>query len=255
MNDFQRMRRERYRQHHMRGRHRHGGDKRWFGLFILIAGVLLMLQKLDLFNFTFHNIWPYFLIGLGLIIGIKSRFQRHAWWILIAIGVVNIIPAFTIFGVSSIKLLLPAGLIMLGLAIILNSPKKKRWNECRDNIKTVTNNDNMLNVDVTFGGHKEIVTSKNFKGGNISATFGGAEINMMNADTPDNNINLNLKVTFAGVELVVPSHWEIKNEIGNTMGSVEDNRQVYTPTDAAEDRKVLYLTGNCSFGSIEIKSY
>jgi hypothetical protein len=107
---------------------------------------------------------------------------------------------------------------------------------------------------VTFGGHKEVVTSKDFKGGSISTTFGGAEVNLMNADSTDKTISLNMKVAFGGVELVVPSHWQVKNEISNTLGSVEDNRNIYTH-GGGEEQTTLVLTGSCSFGSIEIKSY
>lgn len=217
-----------------------------------------MLRKFDVFYFSFHTMWPWVLILIGSIIGAKSRFQNHAWWILILIGSAHLIPVFTIFGVTSKALLLPAAMIILGVLLILRpQSKKKYWNDgrCDNNIRTVTNNDSMLSVDVTFGGHKEIVTSKDFKGGSVSATFGGAEINMMNAGSIDKKVNLNLKVTFGGVELIVPSNWEIKNELQTTMGNVEDNRQLYTNTDSSDEKTILYLTGNCSFGNIEIKSY
>jgi hypothetical protein len=66
---------------------------------------------------------------------------------------------------------------------------------------------------------------------------------------------LNVKVSFGGVELVVPSHWELQNEIETTFGSVEDHRSIRTPQSSGEEKKVLILRGNCSFGSVEIKSY
>lgn len=123
-----------------------------------------------------------------------------------------------------------------------------------DNLQVVTSNENMLNIDVTFAGRKEIVTSKDFKGGNINATFGGVEINMVQADGTGPMV-LNCTVSFGGVELIVPSHWEIQNEINPTLGSVEDRRAMRMNTTTSEERKVLVLKGNCNFGSIEIKSY
>lgn len=247
------IRRERMR---MR-RHHHGGDKRWFGVILLIIGTIIMLRKFDLLYFDFHTMWPWIVIAVGTMIGVKSRFRNNAWWILVLIGTANLIPVFTIWGVSSKALLIPATMIALGILLIFRPQRKKNpWDKrCDNNIKTVTSDDNILNIDVTFGGHKEVVTSKDFKGGTVSATFGGAEINLMNAKSMDQKVSLNLKVTFGGVELVVPSDWEIRNEMHNTLGNVEDNRQVFTQSDNIEDRTVLYLTGNCSFGAIEIKSY
>ena len=112
----------------------------------------------------------------------------------------------------------------------------------------------MLNIDVTFGGRKEIVTSKDFKGGTISATFAGAEVNLMQADSTTQPMTLDVRVAFGGVELIVPSHWEIQNNITPAFGSVEDQRIIRTP-NSGEEKKVLALRGSCSFGSIEIKSY
>lgn len=238
-------------------RHRHGGDKRWFGLILLFIGTIILLRKLDLFYFDFHSMWPWIVITIGAMIGVKSKFRNNAWWILILVGTAHLIPVFTILGVTSKALLIPVTMIMLGLVFIFRPQRKKKlWNErCEDNIKTITNNDNLLNVDVTFGGHKEIVTSKDFKGGKVSTTFGGTEINLMNADATEKTISIDLKVSFGGVEIIVPSHWEVKNEISNTLGSVEDNRNIRTGTGNEEENITLVLTGSCSFGSIEIKSY
>lgn len=243
-------------------RHRHrymhqkqGGDKRWFGFALLMIGVVVLLNKF--MDFDYHSLWPWILIGIGVIVGLKNKFSNNAPYILIAVGVAHVIPVFYIMGVSSKALLVPAALIGLGLLFIFRpGSKKKTWSErCESGIRTVTNNENVLNVDVTFGGHKEIVTSKDFKGGNISTTFGGSEINLMNADSTEKTLTLNLKVSFGGVELIVPSHWQIKNEISNTLGNVEDNRNVYTYGGEQKEIITLVLTGTCNFGNIEIKSY
>lgn len=248
----------RVRQRHMNmhhGGHR-GKDKRWFGVALLIVGLVIMLKKFDVFYFDFHSMWPWILITIGLLMGIKNKFSNIAPFILMGIGLAHLIPVFTIWGVTSKALLIPLSMILLGLFIIFKPRKQKLWDErCQGNIRTVTNNDSELNVDVTFGGHKEVVTSKNFKGGNISTMFGGSEINLMNADNPDKTIALNLKVSFGGVELIVPSHWQVKNEISNTLGSVEDNRVIQTYGGEHTDIVTLVLAGSCNFGSIEIKSY
>ena len=119
----------------------------------------------------------------------------------------------------------------------------------------ITSTESALNIDVTFGGRKEIVTSKEFRGGNVSTTFGGTEINLIQADSTTQPMVLNISVTFGGIELIVPSHWELQNEIEPTFGSVEDHRAIRTSTITTEDKKILILKGSCNFASIEIKSY
>lgn len=243
--------------HRPMGEHRGRGDKKWFGVTILIIGVFILLRKLDLFYFSWHSMWPWILIAIGAMIGAKNRFQNHAWWILILIGTAHLVPVFTIFGVTSKALLVPVAMIVLGLIFIFRPSKKKNWNgkSCDNNIRTVTNNDSTLNIDVTFGGHKEIVTSKDFKGGRVSTTFGGTELNLMNADSTETTIPLHFSVSFGGVELVVPSHWQVKNELTTTLGNVEDNRNIHTQSGDVEKVITLVLSGSCNFGNIEIKSY
>jgi len=109
-------------------------------------------------------------------------------------------------------------------------------------------------MDITFGGRKEVVTTKDFKGGVVSATFGGVELNFMQADFTGPTAVLDLRVSFGGVEIIVPSNWDIQNEINPSFGNVEDERSMQTPS-SPENRKTLILRGNCSFGSVEIKSY
>lgn len=231
----------------------HRGDKMIFGLVIAIVGLVFLFRTLHIFPFAFSLTWPVILIVIGAILAIKNRFSGHAWWILSLIGVANLTPIFTINGVPSTHLVWPAAVILFGLAIIMKSGKKKE--RCADGmINTVTNSDNMLNVDVTFGGRKEIITSKDFKGGVVSTTFAGCEINLMQADSTEPTIALELKVSFGGVELIVPSNWDIQNEINPTFGSVEDHRNFRTAS-TEQEKKTLILKGNCSFGSVEIKSY
>lgn len=237
----------------MHYRRRDRGNKVAFGLIIVCVGILLMVKKLGLLYFSWHLTWPLVLIIVGLAIGVKNRFRNNSWWILTLIGGANLIPSVHIYNdVYTRDLAVPALVIIGGLAMIFNSRKK---NNCSRKMETVTTNESMLNVDVTFGGRKEIVTSKEFKGGHINATFGGAEVNLVQADSNVQPMIIDMKVSFGGVELIVPSHWEIQNQIEPTFGSVEDHRTMNTAHVAGQEKKVLMLKGSCSFGSVEIKSY
>ncbi len=194
--------------------------------------------------------WPLILLVIGLLIGIKNRFRKNAWWILVLIGGAHMIPRFEINGTPSTRLIWPVIMIIAGIFIAL-SPRRCRKHREFD---VITNGDNDLNIDVTFGGRKEIITSKEFRGGTIQASFSGCEINLMQADNPEQPILLNMKVSFGGIELIVPSHWEIKNEITPFAGSVEDHRTIRSAS-GTEEKRTLILKGSVSFGSVEIKSY
>jgi len=239
-------------EHYHRHRQR---DRAVFGVALAIVGILLLLKTFGIIWFSFVFTWPIILIVIGALIAIKSRFRNPAWWILMIIGIAHLTPEFQIHGVWSRHFIWPVVLIIAGLAVALRPRRKLPPYTPTFAIKdTNTSSENTLNIDITFGGRKEFVTSKDFRGGVVSTTFGGCEINLMQADTTEKTIVLELKVAFGGVELIVPSHWEIQNETNSSFSNVEDERSVQTAS-SPEQKKILILRGSCSFGSIEIKSY
>ena len=223
-------------------------NKAFFGIAVALVGLFWLLKITLHLPFNWITEWPFIMVILGLIIGIKNGFRDAAWWILILIGGANLVddyyPQYNEF-------IWPCALVIAGLAIAL---RPKRSN-CKPNFK-VNNSisaESNLNIDVTFGGRKEMITAKDFKSGNISVTFGGCELNFMQADIEETAI-LNLSVSFGGVEIITPSHWHIQNEISPSFGNVEDERNIL-PTTGVENKKTLILRGSCSFGNVEIKSY
>ncbi len=240
--------------------HRHR-NRVFFGIAMAVVGVIFLLRALGLLPyFSIECSWPVILIVIGTFIGIKNNFRRSAWWILILIGIINLTPQFTIMGRPSSHVVWPAMIIIGGLAIAMR-PRRDR---CYPGVGTAMggpgdmntsiNTDGNLNIDISFGGKKEVVTSKDFKGGLVSVTFAGCELNLTQADFSEPSVMIDFRVSFGGVEVIVPSHWDIQNDINPSFGSVEDARTIQTPT-TNETRKTLILKGNCSFGSIEIKSY
>jgi cell wall-active antibiotic response 4TMS protein YvqF len=235
----------------------------FIGVAIAVTGLAFLLTSMGLLPCISLDIsWPYILIGIGVLIGIKNGFHNNAWWILIVIGIANLTPPFTIMGRPSTRFAWPAAIIVAGLAIAFRPHRDRCFSRhgrryganMGMSMDTTINNDSTLSIDVTFGGKKEVVTSKDFKGGTVSATFAGCEINLAQADIMDPSAILDCRVSFGSLEMVIPSHWEIQNEINPSFGNVEDSRTIHTAT-TNETRKILILRGNCSFGSIEIKSY
>ena len=225
-----------------------------FGVLLVVVGLGLMLRTMGLLPyFSFDLSWPVLLIIVGALIGIKNNFRNNAWWIMILIGIVNLTPQFMIMGKPSRQFVWPAMITLIGIAMVLR-PRRSRDN-CypRPMVNSITN-DNTVNIDVTFGGRKEIVTAKEFNGGNVNVTFAGCELNLTQADFTVPSVVLDCRVSFGGIEIIVPSHWEVVNDISPSFGSVEDERTIQTNA-AGDVKKTLILRGNCSFGSIELKSY
>lgn len=228
-------------------------NRMFFGIGLSLVGAALLLRTMGILPyFSMQYSWPYVLVILGILIGLKNGFRNNAWWILILVGVANATPQFMIMGQPSRNFVWPA-LIMIGGLMIAFKPRRDRYCQAR-NISSSITSESSLNIDATFGGRKEVVTSKDFKGGVVSVTFAGCELNLVQADSTEQTIVLDCRVSFGGLEIAIPSHWEVQNEINPSFGSVEDERTIQTPANT-ESRKILLLKGSCSFGSIELKSY
>jgi hypothetical protein len=234
-----------------------GGNKAVFGFIIILIGLGIFFHQvgwLPFFHIEFT--WPIILIIIGLFVGMRKGFRTPGPYILIAIGVFNLIPGFT-FRVGdryleSEDLVAPLILVLAGLVLVLRPGKKKQWTT--EMVPTDLSSENTISADIIFGGRKEIITSKDFKGGRITATFGGCEVNLLQADSTSSTIVLEMRATFGGCELIVPANWDIKNEIEPIFGGVEDQRMMRSP-EVTENRKTLILRGSCVFGGIEIKSF
>lgn len=246
--------------------HNHIRDNRntssLFGIFLAVAGLLFLLKQFKVIEFDFE-LWPLFLIGGGVMSGMKKGFTRTAPIAMIAIGVAFLIPHFTLMGVSSGKLFWPI-LLMVGGIFIACRPKRKEHpfftekkgvTQVFGNEETTTDtNESFINIEAFFGGRKEIITSKQFSGCNATAICGGVEINLMQADNIVQPMVIDLRVVFGGVEIIVPSHWEVVNEVDVLFGGIEDKRNLRTTTDLGEAKKLL-LRGSVNFGGLELKSY
>ncbi|MER3499069.1 MAG: hypothetical protein C4308_10770 [Chitinophagaceae bacterium] len=235
----------------------------WVGGFLLLIGIVALIDASDpalLPAWVFS--WQMFLIAMALFIGLPRRFRTGTLFVFLAIGVIFLIRDY--FPELEIKRYVWALVfLVIGLFFLLR-PRRHKWYE--DDGGDDKKKDEPLNpsqpdiaaspedvVDSTsvFGGTKKNIVSKNFRGGDITNIFGGAELDLTQADIQGTAV-LDLTQIFGGTKLIVPSHWRVKSEMAAIFGGIEDKRIVQNPTDP---NKVLLLSGTSIFGGIEIRTY
>jgi predicted membrane protein len=240
------------------------------GLFLLIAGVLLLAYKMGAPIPSWVFTWPVLLIAIGLFTGIKSRFHNPGSFILLLIGGVFLIDQ-SIPGIDLHNYIAPIILIGLGILFILRPRRhsfgyhrRMRWERAQFGGPPWVNNpdqpdptrikdqESYLDVHAVLGGVKKNVQSKNFQGGQIGCFMGGAEISFMQADI-HHPVVLEINTVFGGTKLIIPGNWEVQTEISPVFGGVEDKRSFQNQVPDA-DKKII-LKGSCLFGGIEINNY
>jgi predicted membrane protein len=237
---------------------RHRNGKRLAGLIVVIVGTVLLCKQFGVMVPAWVLSWPMFLIVLGLFLGVKHQFRHPGWIIMCLIGGVFLADKF-VEGFSIAQFFWPSMIIMAGLYMIF-APKRKKWKneywqkamEMKNDYESYSNREDYIDSVGIFGGIKKNILSKDFKGGDIVCVFGGAEINLSQAEIKG-HVVLEVVNIFGGTKLIVPANWEIKSEMVAILGGIEDRRLQQTNTTNGVD--VLVIKGTSIFGGIEIKSY
>lgn len=236
------------------------------GVFMVIIGGAILLNKLypELPNWLFS--WKTFLIVIGLYVGVKHKFRGGGWAIPIIIG--SIFLFIDNFPELSIKRYIwPIAIIVVGLFIILK-PRfgKSTWTDDKkdDSNKfgvdveagnekgSSWSHEDVIDTTNIFSGSKKINLSKNFRGGEVTNIFGGSEINLTKADI-QGRAELEVTCIFGGTKLIVPPDWNIQQEAVAIFGGVDDKRPV---TGLQENpSKTLVIKGTVLMGGIDIRSY
>jgi len=244
------------------------------GIIIILIGSILLLRQMDVDLPHWLFTWPMILVIVGLFAGLQSKFRDFAWFVIFGIGVFflvgKVMPEYRID-----RYAVPMVVMMVGLVVIFGPWRKGRFKRDLSNtvgtpINPIDNTtgqpidtsappadygsidtDDAVDVTTIFGNVKKVIYSKNFKGGEVVSIFGGAELNMTQADmtTP---IAMEMVQIFGGAKLIIPAHWKIRSEAVAIFGGIEDKRPTQPYTDSS---KVLVLRGTVLFGGIEIKSY
>ena len=117
--------------------------------------------------------------------------------------------------------------------------------------KRANEQDYLDSVNV-FGGSNQIVYSKNFKGGEITAIFGGCDVNLTQADF-EGQVVIDVTAIFGGTKIIVPQGWIIKSEVTAVFGGLDDKRGIMPMADG--QNKLLIIKGVALFGGVDIRSY
>jgi predicted membrane protein len=244
-------------------------NHKWGGVILIIIGVLFLLSKIPETAHWFPHwflSWPVLLIGLGIFTGVKSRFRSPAWVILCLIGGYFLLYQNNWVSFNLRPYAVPVGIILLGILFIFKRNRRctprhhgkfKHWqhpggNPANNVTEPIDASEDIVNVSSIFGSVERNVFSKDFKGATISSVFGGAQVNFAQADFQGTAV-VDVSIVFGGADIIIPSNWNLKNEISVVFGGIEDRRTV--ASNVHESGKTLIIRGDIVFGGIEIKSY
>ena len=91
--------------------------------------------------------------------------------------------------------------------------------------------------------------SRQFSGGDITAIFGNAALDLREADLAP-GAEISVTAVFGSIELHVPENWDVRLAGTPILGTFKDQRK--RQANMSTDR-TLIVDGTCAFGSVEVK--
>lgn len=222
------------------------------GLIVVGVGIILLARASGVYFPEWLFTWQTFLIVLGLYIGARHSFKKFGWIFPVIIGSLFMVHEF--FPETNLKpFIWPVVIIVAGIFVMFK-PSRRSWKKKEIFFEDSTENtgEDMIDSSSIFGSVKKNIISKNFGGGKITNVFGGAEINLMQADIQGTAV-LDISQVFGGTSLIIPPHWQLRSEIVAILGGVEDKR--FHQKEDLGSHKILIIKGTTIFGGIDIKSY
>lgn len=269
-----------------------GSGKIIAGIILIGVGAVLVLKNMGYFFPEWLFEWPSLLIVIGLFVGFKNQFRSPAPFILIFIGSVFLISNnFYDFQVRQFlwpAVIIIVGLWMIfgrnrhrnpfnpdnnrfkGGGRFRNrgwqtepagaAPEDIPYTETKSQTTSTEppksssayTGDDYIDSISFFGGVKKRIISKQFKGGEIFNLFGGADIDLTQADF-QGRVILDVTQVFGGTKIIVPSNWVVISEMAAIFGGIEDKR--HNPTIPQSEDKIIVIKGTSIFAGIDIRSF
>lgn len=221
------------------------------GLVFIVIGSIAVMANFDLIPWQIRYYifqWENILILIGGYL-ILSDQNKRAGAILLVIGLIFVVDDW--FRIrTSIWDFWPLIFVFAGVQLIRRTVKKSEASEAGENYEP--HDPNRIEDVAVFSGGDRIISTKNFKGGSLTAVFGGSNIDLTMAGMEQNTAEVEIFYMFGGSKIRVPKDWQVDLRVTNIFGGMSDKRIIHDPNATSDKR--LVIKGLVIFGGAEISN-
>lgn len=225
-----------------------------FGGLLVVAGALIMLGNFDFININLSYYifnWKSFLIYIGIYF-LAARPNKNVAYVLIGLGVLFWFPSLLGENVRLGEVFWPLILIAVGYLLITRQHGGSRKSHRENQQNADAKEEGYLDHLSFFGGSVKIVQSTHFKGGNITAIFGGSEFDLTHVEMESDTAVIDVFTLFGGSKFIIPESWRVQSDAVSIFGGFTDKRRTaLTNTEG----KTLIIKGLIVLGGVEVKSF
>ncbi len=192
--------------------------ERGFGVLLIVAGTWFLLSNLDLIHYSFRDVWPIFLVLLGITMvwraiagpawrGPRQRLKEEC---------------------AACEGSAPVGGPATSASVMSST----------------------VDGFALLGGVNRKCVSQDFRGGSLTAILGGCELDLRSASISSGQAVVNTFAFLGGVDIKVPQEWTVVVQGTPILGAFDD-KTVRVGGDAS---KVLVVKGTAFLGGVEVKN-
>ncbi|HEY4979763.1 MAG TPA: DUF5668 domain-containing protein [Candidatus Acidoferrum sp.] len=222
------------------------------GIVLVVIGTIFLLDHLGILRAeTLWKFWPLILVVVGLL-KVFNPSER-----VVGIGFILVGALIQLHELGRIGLswgtIWPFILIFAGIMLIWNRFEGPKVLVLPGAV--ASGGHDTVNEYALFGGVERRVTINNFRGGNVTAIFGGVELDFRSAEIEGGEATLFVEAVFGGIEIVVPDRWNVSFQVQSIFaGYSDETRQPLPDPVGAPPRKTLMVHGRATFGGITVKN-
>ena len=244
-------------------KHRYSGQ--WSTIAFCIGAILICLlfilrsfPELGLFqNYgdvsAWDYVWPIVIFTIGLI-SVRDHLIFGSLFILWGVYefLCSTIPAMGAYQIKWYVVLLVIAVILLVKTII----GKKRWvkvkkgNDCEDHTPTldVSQEDDYLDADMSFGSGVITYDGERMRGGSIDMNFGDYKVDFRNVKTFADGCLLEIDQNFGNLTIYLPTHVRLVKSSDTSFGSFATYGE---PNPGAT--QAIIIRADVNFGTLQVK--
>jgi predicted membrane protein len=215
------------------------------GIVVLLLGVVLTLGNFDIINSSsVLRYWPALLVVFGAIRAVQpGRSSGRVFGIVIAgVGALMLLERMEVIWFELWDLW-PLILILVGGSLMLRNSRHQKREEKESSMEYITGT-------AILGGIEQRNSSLYFKGGSVSAIMGGYQIDLRDADIPENGEAVfEVFALMGGIELKVPEDWSVVLEGSAFLGGFESKAR-----GSGRGNKRFVIRGQAILGGVEVRS-
>lgn len=213
------------------------------GLLLVALGALFLLDQAGWIDAgrLIGDWWPLAIIGFGVVQLAERPRSLVGPLIVIGIGAALLVGQLDLVGDNVWNLVWPLALVLIGLAILIRRPS---WN-----VTAGAGND-VVRATAIFGGNDVVSTSQRFRGGSVTAIFGGGVLDLRQATLDPAGATVAATALFGAVDILVPRGWRVETSGLPIFGGYDNNVE---PPPPGTDGPTLKVDVLAIFGGAEIK--